>query len=670
MLNHATNGSEGITPAITLDALAASQSHAITYRMLLERHHADGSAASARSGKANLSYWLKRVKKTLDDPVNKEFEVLFEKSFSAFRTWLDGQVKSAQTAANVASTIRGLHRTYVGCLANADLPAEFSGALRVAMARVGVTAPQLKRQLAERHRGAEGKITEWLSGRRSPSRRSKAAVEYLERLLGLVPGTLTARAFADEPELLITPSDEPIAYREFQRALMDKRFGLNNYRLNPLPPRIEEAFGKITIWKKKEKHFCKHKLPGQQYVTVDPTERWNSESTVGMYRKLLGGFFGFLCLPKTVDIPEGLPEQFGTSRAAREKRYLAMATGLGMKPEDLRLTMALNHEILNLYVEFRKARNQRFGTTRGVEHDVGTMRSLVANEDIAFLRHHPEFGDELKPRVPEKNWKAWCDERSSEVGSLLRSLRPMKERTRQPDDPLKQIFKQQDPAMVVIDVARRMLTTLPPPSRPCDRAHRYRDAMVLLLITFEPLRARHWPELRIGKQICLDKDTGWWAIDIKAEEFKNWGAGFAKDRYRVLPIELSKIVDIYVNTYRQDLRRAAETDHLLLSANLGFDRNPGNPATLSATGFANIIRNSFCKYLGVSVGPHAIRHLLSTDYILKHHGDYEAIGALLNDSPKMAQAMYSHVEQKDHLSRQEDAHKHLFVGLDGPAKKT
>lgn len=523
----------------------------------------------------------------------------------------------------------------------------YKGLLRAYKAEYGQNIPQLSK---------------WLSGRSSPNysrtrERGRQTLMRLEHLLKLNPGVLTERAFANAPQVLLRPTVQVNRFRAHHSVLVnDDQF---HYMLRPLPQHLQDSFDDLAKWRRKDRIH----VAGKGYIGIEEKDRWNSDKTVLLYLLDFQAFFGFLCLPKTVKVPDELPQELGATEAERRERYVAMTTGLGMRAEDLRFTQLVDHELLDRYVNFRKARNLHQGTTKAVAAQIVRHNSLLSDKTIAYLRRHPKLGAGLE--LPEGGWDAWCDLRYREMRDFINALNKtvLKQRTREPDEPVRHVFAQKDPAKVLIDLGRHLLATLPPPSCPVSLALQYRNATLLLLMTYEPLRASHWKDMRLGHEIYRDEGSDGWVLDIKASQHKNWIWGYAKDRFRVLPPELSEITDTYVHTHRPQLYKANATDLFLLKSKSGrsFIQNPG--PQLTEQGFYNLIADLLQKYLGVPVGPHVVRHILVTDFLIKHPNDFESAGALINDSPETVKANYSHVSQKHLLATRDEEFSKYYRGL-------
>ena len=673
MLDHATKGPEDIAPAIDtpVDALAPPNSHTITYQSLLERYSAESKPSQDRSAAVHLRKWLNRWKKDLADPVGSELHFEFDRCFAAFRGTLDRIEKTDKSAHNAASVIRGMHRTYITWLDGSDLPADFSGALLKAMAIAGLSQREVIRRYRAEYGGELPQLNSWVKGRTTPNyartwRTGRKVVERLETLLHTQPGALSTRAFANAPRVLLEPSDKPNAFRDHHSMLVNDKKMFPRYMLHPLPPHLEKDFAALEAWRRMDSHYVASNPPGDRNVTVVEKERWNSAKTVNLYRAEFEAFFGFLCLPATVTIPDELPKGLGPTVDERKRRYLTMCTGMGFKPKDLRFTMLVDHELVRRYVQFRKARNVYQGTTVSVVGQVIRHNSLLAKKDIAFFRGRPDFGAECSPPIKKASWAKWCDAHHGEMRDLINALGKiqLKTRTREPDEPVRHVFAQKHPLMVLIDLARHLLKTLPPASCPLFRALQYRNATLVLLMTYEPLRAGHWRTLRLGTHIYKDEGSGVWVIDVKARDFKNWIWGYARDRYRKLPAKLGAIVATYVKDYRPLLYQGNGTDLFLLKSKMGSTVSVRPDPAMSENGFYNLIADLLQKYLGVPVGPHVIRHILTTDYLRKHHGDYEGAAAVLNDAPETVRRNYSHVTQLDFLETRDEEHDSFYEGLD------
>mgnify|MGYP003372776081 CR=1 FL=1 len=640
----------------SVEALPQNESSTLSYREVLSRYLVEGGGrGNSKMPLSRLDQWLTRFKLNIDSPVGNEFSVEFDRYLSAFQNSQEKEGTHAKTVANTVSTLRGLRKVFMAWLGGTDLPANFSEALRMAVARKGYTLRELKRQYKASYGVEWDNYTKWFSGQTSPGYkrarpRTTIVLHRLEDLLDLPRETLTSRAFSCDAVPMLTPVKVAIPFRDHHSALVNNK--ALNYSLRELPAEVQADFDRLTAWKKMDRIMVK----GKGFVSIEPRHRWNKESTVKAFLNDMKSFFGYLLLPKEIDeasIPEELSETFGKTQAERRERFKAMMTGQGMALEDLRLVHLLDYELMDAYARFRQARNLNENVTQTLAGFVIRVLSLV-NRDTSFLRHHPDFAARLPVPIPASDWPAWCDEHHEAMAALSRVLKKSAApvRTRNPDEPVLHVFAQQDPLKVINDIGFRMLNTLPPPSGPVSRAIQYRNGMILLLLAFEPLRASHWPTMTIGEDLVRDSERNRWVIQVPLLKYKNAMHGYAKERQRVLPEQLSRVVDVYMDEHRQHLQRPGSNVFLLKSAT-GDSRYKNPEPNLTEQGFYNLIAGVMQTYLGIPVGPHVIRHIVATDYLRKNPGDFATAAAILNDSEETVRRNYSHVTQQNLLDRRD-----------------
>lgn len=623
-----------------------------------------------KSYKTYLIYWIENIKKTLLSPVGNELNVEFDRYFSAFRNALERKKYKPKTVANAATLISKLRAEYLSWLENLNLPQSFPEALRLAITRAGYTLRGFKRAYLDQFGITCNTLRHWLDGTKNPDyprsrKRGRLILQRMEILCGLAPDTLCSRVFTREPVLLLLPPLARNKFRDFHSFIVNNpEF---NYSLRPLPEHLQQSFDQLVKWKSASRHYV-----GGTWLPVSVKERWSKQASIDINLAEIESFFGFLLIPTQLAVAPSVNASsllLGITAEERLIRYSTMRTGMGMKLKDLRFTMLVDHLLLEKYALFRQARNaHEFITDNMVANIIHKAGFVLKDNPNAFIRAHPEFRKELTPTIAEKQWNSWCDKKHTELRNLINTLNKTvsKVRTRMPSAPVEHVLDNEDPVAVITRLGYQLLNTLPPPSCVVSRALQYRNGMIILLMLFEPLRARHWPRLEIGKQIVRDQNTGRWKFDIKAEEFKNHLYGHAKDRLRVLPQILSDIVEEYVSTYRRHLYCPEDavsgqlTNIFLLKSRTGDSIHRNVEPWLTADGFYNLFSNIFERYLGNSVGPHVMRHIVTTAWLLENKGDYVTGAAMLNDSAFTVQTKYSHLTHGRVLnSRDQDLEEKL-----------
>lgn len=127
-------------------------------------------------------------------------------------------------------------------------------------------------------------------------------------------------------------------------------------------------------------------------------------------------------------------------------------------------------------------------------------------------------------------------------------------------------------------------------------AFKYRDGLIILLLSLIPLRRRTLAALRVGKHLVrAGKD---WALDIPAEDTKT-----------DVPMEfllcdtLSRRIDVYLDKFRPRIPNAARHDGLWVS-------NKGNP--MDDGTIYDMVRRRTRDVLGFAVNLHRFRHAALT----------------------------------------------------------
>jgi integrase len=127
-------------------------------------------------------------------------------------------------------------------------------------------------------------------------------------------------------------------------------------------------------------------------------------------------------------------------------------------------------------------------------------------------------------------------------------------------------------------------------------ATKYRDGMLITLLSLVVLRRRTATALRIGKQLVRNGD--YWALEIPPEDVKG-----KRPLDFALSSDLSDRIDLYLQKYRP--RLAGAKGHTAL-----WPSNKGG--AMSANGIYDTVCKRTKKAFGFSVNPHRFRHAAGT----------------------------------------------------------
>ena len=160
------------------------------------------------------------------------------------------------------------------------------------------------------------------------------------------------------------------------------------------------------------------------------------------------------------------------------------------------------------------------------------------------------------------------------------------------------------------------------------------------------------------------RGDGTWAIKFKAEDFKNHeGAAKEKDYDVPLPVGLNDEIEHYLKAVRPLFSDASDrafvTKKTKRKSRAKFE---GADEIESGTDWLGPVFEHRTKtFIPGSPGfrPHAMRHIVATDYIKNHPGDYLTAAQILHDTIETVMAEYAHLAAADGLKRSHDYQEEL-----------
>lgn len=144
-------------------------------------------------------------------------------------------------------------------------------------------------------------------------------------------------------------------------------------------------------------------------------------------------------------------------------------------------------------------------------------------------------------------------------------------------------------------------------------AFKYRDGLIILLLSLIPLRRRTLAALRVGKHLVQAGKA--WALDIPAEDTKT-----DVPLEFLLCVTLSRRIDVYLDELRPRIPNAARHDGLWVS-------NKGNP--MDDGTIYDMVRRRTNEALGFEVNLHRFRHAALTFWSIHDPKTIRAGKALL-----------------------------------------
>jgi integrase len=548
----------------------------------------------------------------------------------------DGKLSSVR---NIRWVVTEALRVYEGLRKSDSLPTDFHSAFCAALKAKGWAPLDIIREVNSKFypKGPRWKgscVYAYFKGESTPLARfskSRQVVAQLEQLLGLPVDTLASRAFKG-PSLIQLGNLGAIAYREHQ-----SRRANSPYSLSSMPEHLAGTWREIVAWRSQQAL----RVRGELYV-IKKGSYWAREGSAQKYQANMLRYMGWLTLP---------PSTKPAFELSEEERWLV---GKGMRAEDITLAHWLDPELLWGFVDFLRGRQHNGVVTEEHMHFVVFINSLV-NHPYSYVKAHDKLAQVFAQDLRGQAWADFVE--TNHHQAVLKLARQMRkalstERQRSPGEPLKTVFEDQDPILLVMELVRRMEENLSPVCHRHMYSAQLRDIALFRMCLDVPLRASNLSDLRIGTNLVRDKVSGRWTLMVPKTMLKNHHSPHAYDIHREYSPATSLAMDLYLEKVRPNLQGAGEKDWFFLTTSSGPKRKLVSGGCLHQMGPHNIY-GAVCtrtkQYFGIGMGPNLFRHLLATSILKSDPSQVETAAAVLNNAPDTIRSNYKHLTQKDGL---------------------
>jgi integrase len=529
------------------------------------------------------------------------------------------------------------------------LPADFGDALQELMVQAGATGFGLARTICketgERAESVATLIEEWVRHGCFPSPQMIPRVERIEDALQVSRGTLTSRmsdfVHGIKERYHAKTGRSPFTKRLCHWRARSYAVGLDTSSV--LKAEWDDFFRFKTAKVLKEGE----RRQGQSRWRV----RGDKCASGRMAAKSVALFLGFLHKEKSED-----PRESGL---AIPKARLSMAL------------LSVPSSVISYISDFRAWRSE------GVYHHgfvvfLQFCRHLVRKE-TGYLTQYPDlfarkvmftedwqqwirtYGHGRKNPPVRIWWKAWCERAYLQYDTIVRDWRHNKSlgKSRDPMEPIQAILKLDHPMEVLFafleDMKKRHRGDEKSAS-PERHALKYRDLLLIKLLSVNPLRARNLSELtwRPDNTGHLQKTNGVWSLRIRQDEFKNWYYRPHDKDYTVpLPPDCNEYIERYLD-FRRHLKNADRCDLLFLPLPCGANKKSTRPG-LSPMSVSRLVSRLTRSYIPEELapagfGPHAFRHIIAHSYLKHNPTAYVVVADILNDTPRTVMQTYGHIE--------------------------
>lgn len=627
-------------------------------QVIIDERKWDAQSSSHRAFQSRIKVWCNYVGSSLE---SLAFETLAGDVTARINALLESRENpdDLKTDYNTRWAVSELKRVYESLRTSTHLPADFREAITLAMATAGVSVSQVIARLRLKFPDSnyrDVQIKEYLNGKKAPYGRhanSRQLVTRLESVLDLKPGVLASRAFKND-KLVVEGNPDTIAYRTHQSLRTKSR-----YSLAQMPAQLEATWNEIVYWR--SQMTCR--VRGELYV-VAKGAYWTRPRSSLKYKNNLLRYMGWLCLPAPTKPLHELTE---------EERWQC---GKGMDEKDITLAHWMNLDLVWDFTEFLRARQHNKAFTQDHLHFMIFLNSLV-NHPYSFFKAHDKLASIYGQSLTGVDWVAYVETKMHlpllKMCSQIKKVIEFNVKQRSPDEPLRAVFADEDPMLLLLQMVSRMEADVPPPAQQKMRAVYLRDIALFRMELEVPLRVGNLAMLKLNKDVRRDEVTSLWTVLVPKGVLKNHQSPHAYNIDRTYSVATSKAIDRYINEGRQHLYGADGTDWLFLGQRTGPPRKdvPGKcKFQVNEAALYWIVRSRTQQYFGGNgVGTNLFRHLLATSVLKDDSSQVETASAILNNSPDTIRRNYKHLTQNDGLrladawrAKQDKKYKERFGG--------
>lgn len=320
----------------------------------------------------------------------------------------------------------------------------------------------------------------------------------------------------------------------------------------------------------------------------------------------------------------------------------------GYEPENFSLVYMADATLMNEYLEFM---NERIGRVTITPIDCMKFAQSLLFEKFGFIRQQPKFGSRLLNPVREELWDAWCEAQRNQSIETMKELYKNKQvkQGRATYENIKDILDRDRPITALFELRDNMEEFLKRNAslmNPRDWLTLERDLLLVRIIIVQPLRIQMFRIMNYlpdNKGNLYRRATGVWAIRFKPEDFKNEN-GAAQKPYDV---PLNSGFNKWLERYFSEIRPKFGDDGPLVFVAFKRSDSPTDRNTLTLTAGFRARTIQFLPSSPAGFGPHAVRHIVATDYIKNHPNGFEIAAAVLHDTIETVLKHYAYLKSAD-----------------------
>lgn len=534
-----------------------------------------------------------------------------------------------------------------------SLPLAFAEALRVSVAASGRPA----REVARESGIPVTTFTNWLDGKVMPRGVTVAQIPALEATLGLPRATLLARLPATRRNRYERSGEAKSRASSFTERRRAQKRTTGNY-WPAFEGRLAEQWAAVLDLKTDlhREHGTHHnswrlKEPAAVATRIRPWMLHNGMvcATASVQWGMLAGYIGWMSLPKpsglelAKDCANTLAWLADADRVIAHSRWLATRSG---------------NRIHN-----------------GVAVFLQTVCSYL-RPTTGFLWLNPQLRHNLRALGPQvcgwaqgidtdEAWQAHCKEAARKLRSHLRRQLPPGQKPRCSRDPVERaavVLNDEVPLRVLVQFLGRLKASPPPIAHERDYRAWLRDVVLSEMIVRNPLRAETYAAMTYradGSGNLVRTGPNSYKLKFPPEAFKNQKGAACEEYEADVDPSVAPWINRYLAEARPNMPDAQDTDRFFLPAAKGPRTTKPHleaagieePVGYQGAGLSSRLKCLTATYIDgcPGFGSHAFRHIVATDHLCRHPGDYSAVALLLHDKLETVLKNYAHLKTRHGL---------------------
>lgn len=608
--------------------------------------------AQVRNLLSALRAWIRAHGYALERVVGQEFTDDFERSFRYFCDVLAEEVGGRTQKDRQEQVYRW--RRILQALRTVDtLPAQFSEALKQCVAH----SPLPLRQIARDSGVHVQSLRSWLRGQCLPRGKLVAQVARLEDVLEVPQGSLSKRlplVRRVRYERNAPKHSRETSYTQLRRTQIAEV----GYFAMGFTSRLQEQWRDLLEMKTdpmregaRARNTWRVKPIESTALSVRPWMIVNGLvcATAGVHFGNMASFLGWLTLPAPHG--PGMPREQADTLAwlASPEHVVAYARWrIKFSRRKLHNGIVVFCQLVESYL--------RPGTGfLWLRPDLqGTVPQLKL----------PAGPDAQSPGTGDAAWRKQCELARQQVRAFReRAVDTMGIRqSRDVTERIAAVLHSEFPLKVLVGFLKRLEHEAPPPAHARDYCVWIRDLALCWMLVSNPLRVGQIAVMTYrenGTGNLVRVAPGRYRLRFQPADFKN-EKGAASTAYDVdVDPTAAGWIDRYLAEARMHMQGAGETDRLFLPGAVGPRKPPEHLAAeglAPAKGWSGSGILTRVKYLTAThidecagFGPHSFRHIIATDYLRRHPGDYLTVATLLHDKLETVLKNYGHLSVDDGL---------------------